>query len=125
MSSSRSAKILFVQGRTFKVKTMYLQDPASDYIDAALRCIYQIHYSCPPGDILVFLAGQEEIENLRAQIEKYLPSLDAKKMQVSCVSDRYSRWSDYCSVAPCMPFVCPFDPIGAEQGFQYGAAQHA
>lgn len=61
---------------------MYLQDPASDYIDAALKSVFQIHYNCPPGDILVFLAGQEEIENLRAQIETYLPSLDAKKMQV-------------------------------------------
>lgn len=62
---------------------MYLQEATQDYIEAALKCIYQIHYSCPPGDILVFLAGQDEIESLRSQIENYLPTLDKKKMQVS------------------------------------------
>lgn len=77
-----SAKILFVKGRTYNVKTMYLQEATQDYIEAALKCIYQIHYTCPPGDVLVFLAGQDEIESLKAQIENYLPTLDPKKMQV-------------------------------------------
>jgi len=72
---------------------MYLEEATPDYIDAALKCIFQIHYTCPPGDVLVFLAGQEEIENLRAQIENYLPTLDSKKMHVRALRVR----SDPCA----------------------------
>lgn len=38
------------------------QEPESDYLDAALITVMQIHLSEPPGDILVFLTGQEEID---------------------------------------------------------------
>jgi ATP-dependent RNA helicase DHX8/PRP22 len=34
----------------------------SDYLDAALTTVMQIHLSEPMGDILVFLTGQEEID---------------------------------------------------------------
>ncbi|KAE8216957.1 hypothetical protein CF319_g8837, partial [Tilletia indica] len=43
--------------------------PLQDWTDAALRTILQIHTSKPaPGDILVFLTGQEEIEKLAASL---------------------------------------------------------
>lgn len=89
---------------------MYLQEATSDYIDAALKCIFQIHYTCPPGDVLVFLAGQEEIENLKAQIETYLPTLDAKKMQVSFLSPRVLlSYAKVTCVATRMPVIRSLD----------------
>lgn len=39
-----------------------LQAPESDYLDAALITVLQIHLSEPEGDVLLFLTGQEEIE---------------------------------------------------------------
>lgn len=39
-----------------------LQAPEADYLDAAVVSVLQIHVTQPPGDILVFLTGQEEIE---------------------------------------------------------------
>ena len=39
-----------------------LQAPESDYLDAALITVMQIHLSEPEGDVLLFLTGQEEIE---------------------------------------------------------------
>lgn len=35
-----------------------LQAPESDYLDAALITVLQIHLSEPEGDVLLFLTGQ-------------------------------------------------------------------
>lgn len=43
---------------------MAAQEPERDYLEAAIRTVVQIHICEPPGDILVFLTGQEEIEAL-------------------------------------------------------------
>ena len=40
-----------------------LQDPERDYLEAAIRTVVQIHVCEPPGDILLFLTGEEEIED--------------------------------------------------------------
>ncbi|KAK9464417.1 putative ATP-dependent rna helicase dhx8 [Lipomyces arxii] len=54
--------ILFIPGRTYPVEIMFTKEPESDYLDAALITVMQIHLSEPAGDILVFLTGQEEID---------------------------------------------------------------
>ncbi|KAL7497263.1 hypothetical protein ACHAWT_005906 [Skeletonema menzelii] len=54
--------IFTIPGRTFPVEIMYTKEPESDYLDASLITIMQIHLSEPAGDILLFLTGQEEID---------------------------------------------------------------
>ncbi|KAE8168288.1 P-loop containing nucleoside triphosphate hydrolase protein [Aspergillus tamarii] len=54
--------IFSIPGRTFPVEIMYSKEPESDYLDAALITVMQIHLTEPSGDILVFLTGQEEID---------------------------------------------------------------
>ena len=54
--------IFTIPGRTFPVEILYTKEPESDYLDAALITIMQIHLSEPAGDILLFLTGQEEID---------------------------------------------------------------
>lgn len=51
-----------IPGRTFHVETSYAKSPSEDYVDAAVKQVIQIHLSHPPGDILVFMTGQEDIE---------------------------------------------------------------
>ncbi|CAD5222845.1 unnamed protein product [Bursaphelenchus okinawaensis] len=51
-----------IPGRTFPVEILYTKEPETDYLDAALITVMQIHLTEPPGDILVFLTGQEEID---------------------------------------------------------------
>ncbi|KAE9101263.1 Pre-mRNA-splicing factor ATP-dependent RNA helicase [Phytophthora fragariae] len=51
-----------IPGRTFHVDTRYAKSPSEDYVDAAVKQVMQIHLSHPPGDILVFMTGQEDIE---------------------------------------------------------------
>lgn len=56
------APIFTIPGRTFPVEIMYTKEPETDYLDASLITVMQIHLSEPPGDILLFLTGQEEID---------------------------------------------------------------
>jgi ATP-dependent RNA helicase DHX8/PRP22 len=55
--------IFSIPGRTFPVEIMYSREPESDYLDAALVTVMQIHLTEPPGDILLFLTGKEEIDS--------------------------------------------------------------
>ena len=56
------APIFTIPGRTFPVEILYTKDPETDYMDASLLTVMQIHLTEPPGDILLFLTGQEEID---------------------------------------------------------------
>lgn len=41
---------------------MYSKNVCEDYVDAAIKQSVQIHLQGAPGDILVFMPGQEDIE---------------------------------------------------------------
>jgi ATP-dependent RNA helicase DHX8/PRP22 len=56
------APIFTIPGRTYPVDVLYTKDPENDYLDASLIAVMQIHLTEPPGDILLFLTGQEEID---------------------------------------------------------------
>jgi pre-mRNA-splicing factor ATP-dependent RNA helicase DHX38/PRP16 len=51
-----------IPGRTFPVDIQYSRGPCEDYVDAAVKQVLAIHVSQGPGDILVFMTGQEDIE---------------------------------------------------------------
>ena len=50
--------IFSIKGRTYPVEILYARSPESDYMDAALITVMQIHLTEPEGDILLFLTGQ-------------------------------------------------------------------
>lgn len=73
------APVFRIPGRTFPVEILYTKEPETDYLDAAHITVMQIHLYAsfhiykrreslygfrtePPGDVLVFLTGQEEID---------------------------------------------------------------
>ncbi|KAF7634515.1 hypothetical protein Mgra_00006086 [Meloidogyne graminicola] len=57
-----NAPIFRIPGRTFPVEILYTKEPETDYLDASHITVMQIHLTEPPGDILLFLTGQEEID---------------------------------------------------------------
>ncbi|KAF1989329.1 P-loop containing nucleoside triphosphate hydrolase protein [Aulographum hederae CBS 113979] len=69
------APLLAVPGRTHPVEVFYTPEPERDYIEAAMRTVLQIHAAEAEGDILVFLTGEEEIEDTARKI-----SLEADEM---------------------------------------------
>ncbi|KMU72810.1 pre-mRNA-splicing factor ATP-dependent RNA helicase prp16 [Coccidioides immitis RMSCC 3703] len=60
------------------VKRVHMEPaPVPDFVDAALKTIFQIHYKEPlPGDILVFLTGQETVESLEYMVNDYAHGMD-------------------------------------------------
>lgn len=67
-------KVLKIPGRQYPVEIFYLKDPEDDYINSSLLACMQIHEDEPAGDVLVFLPGQEDIENLKELLEEKLPN---------------------------------------------------
>lgn len=57
-----NCNIFTIPGRTYPVEILYTKQPESDYLDAALITVMQIHLTEPEGDVLLFLTGQEEID---------------------------------------------------------------
>ncbi|KAK9277665.1 hypothetical protein L1049_007212 [Liquidambar formosana] len=69
------ARAVHIQGRQFPVDILYTTEPETDYVDAALITIFQIHLEEGPGDILLFLTGQEEIESVERLVQERLRQL--------------------------------------------------
>ncbi|KGN45034.1 probable pre-mRNA-splicing factor ATP-dependent RNA helicase DEAH2 [Cucumis sativus] len=69
------APLMKVPGRLHPVEIFYTQEPERDYLEAAIRTVVQIHLCEPPGDILVFLTGEEEIEDACRKINKEIGNL--------------------------------------------------
>jgi ATP-dependent RNA helicase DHX8/PRP22 len=69
--------IMRIPGRMFKVTIHYLKDPATDYLEVALTTVLRIHVTQPAGDILLFLTGQEEIDNACQKLHDRMKALSA------------------------------------------------
>ncbi|RUO95588.1 P-loop containing nucleoside triphosphate hydrolase protein [Jimgerdemannia flammicorona] len=78
--------IMSVPGRTFPVEIFYTPEPERDYLEAAIRTVMQIHLCEPEGDILLFLTGEEEIEDacrkIRAECDEQIRQVDCGPMLV-------------------------------------------
>ncbi|KAL7493443.1 hypothetical protein ACHAWT_006645 [Skeletonema menzelii] len=58
-----------IPGRQFPVQLAYTDVPQEDYLDAALKTAIQIQKYGEDGDVLIFLPGQDEIEDLATLTE--------------------------------------------------------
>ena len=65
------APIFNVPGRVHPVQIHYTPQPEANYLQAAYITVLQIHQSQGPGDILVFLTGQEEIEAMEQMLQNF------------------------------------------------------
>ena len=111
----------------------YLQEPERDYLEAAIRTVVQIHVCEPPGDILVFLTGEEEIEDACKKIGKEIqqmgeqassvgpvvvpvyqqdrPCFSLFRQNMSCSMDtECACFHPFCTLCVCVSYhcVCPF-----------------
>lgn len=64
-----NAPLLAVPGRTHPVEIYYTPEYQKDYLDAAIRTVLQIHATEDEGDVLLFLTGEEEIEDACRKIQ--------------------------------------------------------
>ena len=57
-----SVPIFKIPGRTFPVEVFFHKTVCEDYVESCVKQVLTIHLSYPPGDILLFMTGQEDIE---------------------------------------------------------------
>ncbi|XP_058183137.1 pre-mRNA-splicing factor ATP-dependent RNA helicase DEAH10-like [Rhododendron vialii] len=76
------ARAVHVQGRQFPVDIFYTKAPETDYLDATLITIFQIHLEEGAGDVLVFLTGQEEIESVERLVLEKLQQVPEEKRKL-------------------------------------------
>ena len=69
------APLIIIKGRTFPVEIKYLTNPTDDYVECAIKKVIEIHKNEKKGDILLFLTGEEEIENACQKIREGIEEL--------------------------------------------------
>ncbi|XP_022223627.1 putative pre-mRNA-splicing factor ATP-dependent RNA helicase PRP1 isoform X2 [Drosophila obscura] len=81
-----NAPLMNVPGRTHPVEIFYTPEPERDYLEAAIRTVMQIHM-CEEieGDILMFLTGQEEIEEACKRIKREIDNLGSDIGELKCI----------------------------------------
>ena len=77
--------LLKVPGRTHPVEVFYTEEAQEDYVEAAIRAVLTIHRFEEPGDILVFLTGEEEIEDACKRIHHEIEFLFSHKETSSSI----------------------------------------
>ncbi|CAK7236254.1 DEAH-box RNA helicase prp16 [Sporothrix eucalyptigena] len=72
-----------IPGRTFPVDVMFHRTPVEDYVDQSVQQVLAIHVSMGPGDILVFMTGQEDVEVTCELVRERLDALkDPPKLSI-------------------------------------------
>ena len=84
------APLMKVPGRTFPVEIFYTAKPERNYVEAAVRTTLQIHQCEGPGDILVFLTGEQEIEQACEEIRNSGADISGKDSGELVVYPLYS-----------------------------------
>jgi ATP-dependent RNA helicase DDX35 len=70
VNSGNISTIVPISGRVFPVDVYYLKSPCDDYLMAGIETVLRLHKNEPPGDILFFLTGREEIDFAVSQLNE-------------------------------------------------------
>ncbi|ELP85592.1 ATP-dependent RNA helicase, putative [Entamoeba invadens IP1] len=73
-----NAPVFLVPGRRFPVTIEYLKEPEPDPLLASVLTTLKIHTTMPKGDVLIFLTGQEEVEQCVEMLKERTRGLGTK-----------------------------------------------
>jgi ATP-dependent RNA helicase DDX35 len=71
-------RIISLEGRMYPVDTLFLENPAEDYVERAVKTVFDIHTQEAEGDVLLFLTGREEIDRAIQLISERAAYLNPK-----------------------------------------------
>ncbi|EGF82706.1 hypothetical protein BATDEDRAFT_15818, partial [Batrachochytrium dendrobatidis JAM81] len=75
--------VIKVEGRQHKVVVHYNKiTPEIDYVSEAFKKVSKIHKKLPPGAILVFVTGQQEVQDESEADKAFVPSVDLAPVHV-------------------------------------------
>ena len=82
-----------VSGRMYPVEIFYTTAPETDYLEAAVRAALLLHEKEGPGDILIFLTGQDEIEKAVSQLQLEISAMGPDRAGPALVLPLYGALS--------------------------------
>jgi len=86
------APVYTIPGRTFPVEILFAKNPVEDYVEAAVKQALAIHLGRQmPGDMLIFMTGQEDVE---ATCELLRDQFDAFKQKQKHQQQSYTKPGD-------------------------------
>ncbi|CAG0917556.1 unnamed protein product [Notodromas monacha] len=89
------APMLYVQGREHPVDYLFSAQKVNDYVLGCLSTCIQLHKECPlPEGILIFLTGQEEIEEAVASLRNAMKESN-NNLKPAVVSPLYAALPDH------------------------------
>ncbi|KAJ5112193.1 ATP-dependent RNA helicase DHX35 [Penicillium argentinense] len=71
-------RIISLEGRMYPVDTLFLESPTEDYVERAVKTVFDIHTQEAEGDVLLFLTGREEIDRAIQMISERAADLNPK-----------------------------------------------
>lgn len=71
--------VLLVEARQFPVSVHFNRRTAFEYVEEVVRKTTKIHQRLPPGGILIFLTGQQEIRTVVDRLRKQFPVAGKKQ----------------------------------------------
>ena len=81
-SENNLGRIISLEGRMYPVDTLFLEEPTEDYVERAVKTVFDIHASEPGGDILLFLTGREEIDTALQMIASQAAALHPRAQSI-------------------------------------------
>ena len=75
-------RIISLEGRMYPVDTLYLEEHSEDYVETAVKTVFDIHANEANGDILLFLTGREEIDTAIQMIADRAALLHPRAMSI-------------------------------------------
>lgn len=75
-------RIISLEGRMYPVDILFLESPAEDYVERAVRSVFDIHLQEVEGDVLLFLTGREEIDTAIQLISERAATLHPKAQSI-------------------------------------------
>lgn len=75
-------RIISLEGRMYPVDILFLESPAEDYVERAVRSVFDIHLQEAEGDVLLFLTGREEIDTAIQLISERAATLHPKAQSI-------------------------------------------
>lgn len=79
---SEICQIVSLEGRMYPVDIFYLEEPVEDYVEKAVKTVFDIHTDEPDGDVLVFLTGREEIDTAVQMISERSVALHSRAAKI-------------------------------------------
>ncbi|XP_068665462.1 probable pre-mRNA-splicing factor ATP-dependent RNA helicase DEAH4 isoform X2 [Aristolochia californica] len=68
--------VLRVPGKLYPVEILYSTERPKSYLQSAVKVALDIHIQEPPGDVLIFMTGQDDIEKMISKLEERVQSLE-------------------------------------------------